>query len=176
MARIAPKSRSREILDASRGLLEDVGVEAFSLRELAGRVGIRAPSLYRHFEDKQAIFLALAAEGFAALATALEQAECTLLGLGRAYRAFALANPSLYRLMYDSPLPPEQLGEDVVGRAFAPLLALCRGEVADARAAWAFAHGLTSLELTSRFPKGADLDATWQTGIARLEKRGPKPR
>ena len=35
-----------------------------------------------------------------------------------------------------------------------------------ARAIWAFAHGMTILELNGRFPPGADLDAAWEHGIA----------
>lgn len=151
-------------------------MEAFALRELAARVGIRAPSLYRHFEDKQAIFRALATDGFTSLATALEQSERTLHALSQTYRRFARANPALYRLMYDCPLAPGELPADLVGRAFAPLLALCRGDVDDARAAWGFAHGLASLESTRRFPTGADLDAAWHSGITRLEKRTPRTR
>ena len=30
---------------------------------------------------------------------------------------------------------------------------------------WAFAHGMTILELNGRFPPGADLDAAWATGM-----------
>ena len=38
--------------------------------------------------------------------------------------------------------------------------------VALARAAWAFGHGMTILELNNRFPPDADLDAAWEHGIA----------
>ena len=34
-----------------------------------------------------------------------------------------------------------------------------------ARAAWAFAHGMTILELDHRFPPDADLDAAWARGL-----------
>ena len=39
------------------------------------------------------------------------------------------------------------------------------GDEALARAAWAFAHGMTVLELNGRFPPGADLDAAWREGL-----------
>jgi hypothetical protein len=39
------------------------------------------------------------------------------------------------------------------------------GDPDRARAAWAFAHGMTILELDGRFPPGADLDAAWAAGI-----------
>jgi hypothetical protein len=38
-----------------------------------------------------------------------------------------------------------------------------------ARAAWAFAHGMTILELNKRFPADADLDAAWKQGINALK-------
>ena len=38
-----------------------------------------------------------------------------------------------------------------------------------ARAAWAFAHGMTILELDRRFPADADLDAAWERGIASVQ-------
>lgn len=137
---------------------------------------MRAPSLYRHFADKQAIYMALVADGFEDLADVLERAEPTLSSLAQAYRRFALANPELYRLMYDRPLPREHLPEEVRTRAFAPILSACGGVTAEARVAWAFAHGVTSLELARRFPPGGDLDAVWRDGVARIEKREKKPR
>jgi hypothetical protein len=35
-----------------------------------------------------------------------------------------------------------------------------------ARAVFAFAHGMTILELDGRFPADADLDAAWARGLA----------
>ena len=31
---------------------------------------------------------------------------------------------------------------------------------------WAFAHGMVSLEIDSRFPPQADLDEAWRAGLA----------
>jgi hypothetical protein len=42
------------------------------------------------------------------------------------------------------------------------------GDQDRARAIWAFAHGMTILELDGRFPAGADLDAAWARGVAAL--------
>jgi Tetracyclin repressor-like, C-terminal domain len=38
-----------------------------------------------------------------------------------------------------------------------------------ARASWAFAHGMTILELNGRFRADADLDAAWRRGFAALQ-------
>jgi hypothetical protein len=45
------------------------------------------------------------------------------------------------------------------------------GDADRARATWAFAHGMAHLELSQRFPPGADLDAAWAAGAAALAAR-----
>lgn len=47
------------ILDTSLSMFAKQGFEATSVREIAAEVGIKAPSLYKHFPSKQAIFDAL---------------------------------------------------------------------------------------------------------------------
>ena len=50
-------------------------------------------------------------------------------------------------------------------RAANPVVAAMGGDRDLARAVWAFAHGMTILELNERFPPGADLDTAWQRGL-----------
>jgi len=170
MASSAPElsRRAREIVDTARALLEDEGPDALSMRRLAERLGIRAPSIYKHFADKREIEAALISVGFEEIAEAFEGAgrRGGLLGLGRAYRRFALEHPHLYRLMTSGPLPRELLTPGVEDRAALPLLDTLEGDADRARAAWAFAHGMAILELDGRFPPGADLAEAWRRGIA----------
>jgi TetR/AcrR family transcriptional regulator, tetracycline repressor protein len=50
------KKISREaILGEALALLKEVGLDGMSLRTLAARVGVRAPSLYWYFKDKNAL-------------------------------------------------------------------------------------------------------------------------
>ncbi len=49
-------------------MLAEKGGDGFSLRELARRVGVTANASYRHFANKDALLLALAAEGSGACA------------------------------------------------------------------------------------------------------------
>jgi AcrR family transcriptional regulator len=171
--------RAREVVATARELLEQEGAEALTMRRLAERLGIRAPSLYKHLPGKAALEVAVIATGLEDLAAALTAALDTPPGaaagreplgaLAGAYRAFALAHPHLYRLMTDRPLPREHLPPGVEDRAAAPLLRAA-GNQAHARAVWAFAHGML-LELAGRFPPGADLDAAWREGIAALQAR-----
>jgi AcrR family transcriptional regulator len=170
---VTRSARGREVVAAGRRLLEEEGPEALTMRRLAERVGIRAPSLYKHLPDKAALEAAIIATGFEEAAAAFEAAvedaaEGALVALAAAYRRFALAHPHLYRLMTNGPLPREHLPPGLEGRTAAPLLRAA-GSQARARAVWAFAHGMVMLELDHRFPADADLDAAWEAGIAAFQ-------
>ena len=160
-------TRAREILDTARAILEEEGRDALTMRAIGLRMGIRAPSLYKHFPDKRAIEVALIAVGFVELADVIDSATSgrrPLAALSRAYRRFALDHPHLYRLMTTQPLPRDDLPPGLEDRAAARLLSLA-GSLPRARAIWGFAHGLVMLELNGRFPAGADIDAAWREGI-----------
>ena len=107
--------RAREIVAAARELLEAEGPEGLSMRRLADKVGIRAPSIYKHLPDKEALEAALISAGFEEWADAFKGE--TPEELGRAYRAYARAHPHLYRLMTDRPLARERLTPGVEARA-----------------------------------------------------------
>ncbi|MYV99463.1 TetR/AcrR family transcriptional regulator [Streptomyces sp. SID3343] len=165
----SPSPRAREIVGAARELLEKEGPEAVSMRRIADRIGIRAPSLYKHFPDKSAVEAALTAAGMAELAEALEIAEASgdgdpIAALLAAYRAYALAHPHLYRLMSGQPLDRDALPAGLEDRAAAPLMRAVGGDHDTARALWGFAHGMVVLELAGRFPPGADLSGAWASG------------
>ncbi|MDQ1598507.1 MAG: hypothetical protein QOI70_1931 [Microbacteriaceae bacterium] len=163
--------RQAEIVDAARELLEAGGPEAVTMRAIAESLGIQAPSLYKHFPDKEALESALVAAGFVEQAEAFVAASRSrnpLTALARAYRSWATAHPHLYLLMTSRPLERDRLPEGVEAAAAAPIVKACGGDADRARAAWAFAHGMTSLELADRFPPDADLDAAWRSGIDAL--------
>lgn len=55
-AREIPKSTAERILDAAEDLFAEKGYSATSLGDVADRVGIRSPSLYNHFRNKEALY------------------------------------------------------------------------------------------------------------------------
>ncbi len=164
--------RRAEVVAAAAAILEESGPDAVTMRAIADRLGIRAPSLYRQFPDKRAIEVALIAGGFDDQAAAFEAATKTdeppARAIARVYRAWALAHPHRYRLMTERPLPREELPEGLEARTAAPVLRAFGGDVDRARAGWALAHGLTSLEVAGRFPADADIDAAWAVGMDAL--------
>src|SRR4051812_43954541 len=112
-ARSRPRNRRGEgaklrtdILDAAAALLDETGDEqAVTLRAVARKVGVSAPSIYRHFTDRQAILLALAQEAFAELADQLTLATGTnpvtrLRAVCAAYLDFATTRQQRYQLMF----------------------------------------------------------------------------
>lgn len=168
--------RRDQIVAVALDLLEEQGPDAVSMRAIAERIGIRAPSLYKHFRDKEALEVALVAAGFESMTSAFTRALAAdpgdaLEALAITYRGWALEHRHLYRLVTHKPIPRDQLPEGVEAAAAAPVVEVARGDADLARAVWAFAHGMTSLELAGRFPPGADLDAAWHAGVEAMRAR-----
>jgi AcrR family transcriptional regulator len=164
-------ARAQEIVAAARSLLEEEGPDALSMRALAERLGIRAPSIYKHLPDKRALVNALVSDGFEEMAETFEAAAGggdRLVALAAAYRDFARRHPHLYRLMTEGPLDRARIAPGAEERAARPVVEAVGGDPDRARAAWAFAHGMTILELEGRFPPDADLDAAWRSGLEAL--------
>jgi AcrR family transcriptional regulator len=160
--------RAREIASAARDLLEQEGPDGLSMRKVAGRLGIQAPSLYKHFPDKQALESAVISTVFEEQAETFERALKTddpLAALAAVYRSYARHHPHVFRLMTERSLRRDQLTPGVEQRAAAPVLEAAGGDQDLARAFWAFAHGMTVLEMNGRFPADADLDAAWEHGL-----------
>jgi hypothetical protein len=78
--------------------------------------------------------------------------------------------------MTERELNRELLTPGVEQRAGLPVYEAVGRDVALARAAWAFAHGMTILELDRRFPPDADLDAAWERGIDGFRPRRSRRR
>src|SRR5438067_6184713 len=133
--------RARQIAAAARELLEADGADALSMRNLAQRLGIRAPSLYKHFESKEALEAILISIGFEEQAAMFEAALAAspdpLVSMARAYRTYAHRNPQLYRLMNDRSLNRALLVPGVEDAAARPAILAAGGDRDLARAAWA---------------------------------------
>ena len=124
---------------------------------------------------RSALEALVVAAGFAELAGALAAAAAgsdgadgaaRLAAIASAYRSYAVAHPHLYRLMNYQPLRRDLLPDGLEARAAQPLAEAAGYDEARARAMWAFAHGMVSLEIDGRFPPRADLDEAWRAGLA----------
>lgn len=61
MARLTTEERQKTIVDEALNIIHEGGYEAFSIRELATRVKISEPAIYRHFLNKEDIVLGILA-------------------------------------------------------------------------------------------------------------------
>lgn len=161
-----------DILSAAAELLEETGDEkAVTLRAVARRVGIAAPSIYAHFPDPQAILLAIVREAFGELLQHLQAAQAgagadpvaRLRAACVAYLDFARTQPQRYRVMFGGLWNSAEavkgteitesdaagLGQDVLGVLVADLqecvaagYSASTDPFADAVALWVGLHGL----------------------------------
>lgn len=167
--------RTSLLANAAKLLDDGVSVDALSLRGIARESGVRAPSVYLHFDGKDALVSALLEDLFAQLGQAVAvaaperaTAEGQLRARCLAYCRFALEYPGRYRLMFSDPLPgafPD--GATLPGVWVLKDLrdAIGRCERADGPGAdlaalmvWGGLHGLVSLRATRPRLPWPDLD------------------
>ncbi len=168
-----------EILAGATELLEETGnEEAVTLRAVARRVGISAPSIYSHFEDRQAIVNAIVDDAFRDFNASIEDAVAAAASSGAgplarlragcaAYLQFAARRPNRYRVLFerqalagDDPDPVPSIRT----RSFDLLVGCLTDCVAagisasddprrDATAIWVALHGFATLQaLLPGFP------------------------
>jgi AcrR family transcriptional regulator len=94
--------------DAAAHLFAREGREAFTLRRLAGELGVSPMTPYRYFKDKDEILAAVRARAFNRFSRMLEDAfaqsgdaRVRAAATCEAYIRFALEDPSSYKLMFD---------------------------------------------------------------------------
>jgi AcrR family transcriptional regulator len=159
------KTTPDTILETALQIITENGTDALSMRTLAERLGIKAPSLYRHYVDRAALETALVAHGSRQLTTQLEaiQADTPQNALRLAatrYLEFARSNPALYALMNR---PQASSGAPkALWNAVLELVSAVTGRADDTAATvalWSFLHGYASLEMNGAFgtsgPRGA---------------------
>lgn len=103
-----------QLIEAASELITETGeVGAVTLRAVAARAGIAAPSVYLHFKDVDAIKMAVANRSFAefsdarvAASVGVASASESLIAGCQAYASYAMAHQGQYRLMFGAGLPP----------------------------------------------------------------------
>ena len=159
-----------DIISAARALLETGGVEAVTMAAVASRVGVRAPSLYKHVRDREEMLVLVTDAAVDDLAERLRDAQGTLAALARAYRAFAAENPEAFALILGSRASVDRLAD-----AAAPVLAAVAALVgesdalAGARLMTAWMTGFIAMERAGAFRLGGDVETAFSWGLDRLE-------
>jgi AcrR family transcriptional regulator len=178
------------LIAAAEAVLTETGVEKFSLRQVARRVGVSHSAPAHHFGDAQGLLCALAAEGFRRLEAAMRARQDIppngawdqVLASGLGYLDFALSAPALFRLMFGSERTrPERHTPELTAAGdacFAVLvdgIARLRGapsaEDPAANAAvvrcWSTVHGCAELMIAGRLPEIAGLGSPSREAVLR---------
>src|SRR5262245_34376835 len=123
---------TKEIVAAGRRQLATDGAAALSLRAVARELGMVSSAVYRYVASRDDLLTLLIIEAYDALGAAVEVAAAPGRGrtpagrffaAGRAVRAWAVANPHEYALLYGSPVPGYQAPQDTIGPASRTTLA-----------------------------------------------------
>jgi AcrR family transcriptional regulator len=155
------------LMRAALDLIAEKGPAGFTFAEAARSAGVSAAAPYRHFRDRDELLASLAVQGFERFETALTQAWdrgrpdpfAAFERLGKAYLAFARAEPAYYSAMFEAGVPPDISPElrQAGDRAFAVLRTAADALIANMPIAsrppalmmalhiWALSHGIASL-------------------------------
>ncbi|WP_395243468.1 TetR/AcrR family transcriptional regulator [Agromyces sp. MMS24-K17] len=179
------------IVDAGRALLDEGGPDALTMQAVAARVGVRAPSLYKRVRNREHLLglvvdavavelgdrLAQADAPVAASADASTRAAARVGALARALRAWALANPAAYGLLFAA--PERDLGSMGALRAASGSVLDVAADLVGpdralpfARTVTAWATGFLAMELGGGFRLGEGVDEAFDFGVELLAGAG----
>lgn len=167
------------LCDAATRMFDTRGRDGFTMRELAGELGVSAMTPYRYFKDKEDILAAVRARAINRFADALEAAFQSSEDAARkssavyaAYVGFAFSEPAAYRLIFDLSQPDESLYPELVkanARGRATMTDYVRAMVGQGLLAgdpdlighvfWASLHGAIVLKLAGKLSPAFDFDS-----------------
>jgi AcrR family transcriptional regulator len=133
---------TREITEEARRQLAATGANGLSLRAVARELGMVSSALYRYYPSRDDLLTALIIDAYNAIGEAAETAiaearpdegggRTRWLAACNAIRAWAIARPHEYALIYGSPVPGYRAPEATIGPAARVPLAFV-GVLADA--------------------------------------------
>lgn len=169
-----PTGRLAQIIDAAWQLLATYPWGDISTRALATAVNIKAPSLYKHVRTREDIATHLAARALVELGEQLYQSLENGGGASNllaTYREIAVEHPHPYRLLTGTDFPRDHLPPGLEEWAGTPFYLAAGSDPVRAQALWAFAHGMSTLEIDARFTGTADgspAAGVWEVGAHAL--------
>jgi len=160
-------SQSERVLLAAMRVLTR-GASQLTVRNVAEEAQCSTTGVYTYFGSKQGLVDALYIRAAASFGRALESADGDLLATGRAYRRWALAYPSQYRLVFGGAVAdfiPSEEALLVAAESFEHLVSLI-GERDQAMHVWATVHGYVSLELVGMAaPDAKEAEKVYEQGL-----------
>ena len=165
------RTSTAEIVTAGRRILEAEGLDGLTMQRVAAAVGVRAPSLYKRVSGRSELVRLIAADVVEELSQTLDAAAGSgdpgrdLTAIATAFRAFALANPEAYALLFRRLPEAAQAEIDLASPGFAALFRTVEAiaghgdRLEAARTVVAWANGFVSMELAGAFQLGGSVDS-----------------
>lgn len=181
------------LLDAAVRHIEAEGTEGLSLRALAREAGVSPTAPYRHFETRQALLAALAAEGFRELGAMMEsdperltlEPAIVFFEAGMTYVSYARDHRVKYHLMFGDGVGDFSDHEELFlasQECYAHFEAMLQAGI-DAGVllqipvrelggvVWSMVHGLAGMLIAGQYKR--ELFASLQGGVPRSELPAP---
>jgi AcrR family transcriptional regulator len=159
------------LVECGLELIEEKGIRALTMREIAKRLNVSRTAAYAHFKDKAALFAAIREAGYIEFRKVLEVAQRGAIGFAAqinamsvAYFRFAQEHPAHFEVMFNALLEAFSGAAAESGPVFTMLTETVReaqqqGEVRPgdpallARVVWALVHGASLLQRESVEPQ-----------------------
>lgn len=152
------------IVEAAGKLADEAGLDRLTLSGLAGRLGVRTPSLYNHIDGLDGLRRELALSGIQELNRHLQRAaigkesDKALESMLHAYRVFVHERPGVYEAILRAPNPNSMRMQeasnailDTVLTVLEPYGLTREDSIHTVRAFRAIGHGFVSLEASGAF-------------------------
>lgn len=172
------KTSPDALIGIARSIVEARGAEALTIAAVAEAAGVKGPSLYKHFADREVLLKEVEIASMHELEAVLRRETAgrtpkqRLRSMAVAYRRFALAVPHRYQMIYRSSgaedpriaeasrFSGQPLFEELQAAGIPPkrLLGLARMLVA-------FLHGFVSMENAKAFRLGGDVDQAFEDAL-----------
>jgi AcrR family transcriptional regulator len=162
------------VIEAAERLIDEVGLPRLRQADLAARLGVRQPSLYKHIQSSDGLVRSISIRAkneleyvLARAAVGRERADA-LNAISNAYRAWALEHPGRYATIQRVPTPGDAEDEAASVSVLQVVLDVLAGyeladdDAIDAARAWRSAlHGFITLESSSGFGLPVDVDRSF---------------
>lgn len=166
------------VIDAAARMLDEQAGDGLNLASLAGRLGVRPPSLYKHVDGMSGLRRGIALRAKADFARQLGPAavgkarDDAVRSLARAYRSWAKVHPGQYPLAMRTPTPGDDEDEAVSATLVDVLYTIVSGygidgsDLVDAtRFLRSAIHGFVDLETTGAFGLPHDVEHSFDRVI-----------
>lgn len=162
------------VVVAAEELADEVGLRNLTLAELATRLGVRLPSLYKHVSGMEGLQREISVRAKADLGAALGRSAVGRSGaeavraMSQAYRAWARAHPGRYAATQRAPTPGDEADERATAEAVTVVLDVLAAydltgvaAIDATRALRSALHGFVTLEMEGGFGMPVDIDRSF---------------